>query len=198
MRQRQSKGEFTVARGSSGIVAGLTAAAVAAVAFLAYQASANAPASVASTPGEKPAASASAQPSAKPKPTVDPLAVPAASGKGERVVYALKDRRVWLVDEDDKAIRTFTVMPSPVSPPPGDHQVTSRSGTVQGSDGVPIEHVVRFANVDEVAIGFSAAQDGSMASPDPTSKTGGVRMKRADGNAMWTFATVGAKVVVVP
>ncbi|MGW5931744.1 hypothetical protein ACWF2L_36735 [Streptomyces anulatus] len=198
MRQRQSKGEFTVARGSSGIVAGLTAAAVAAVAFLAYQASANAPASVASTPGKKPVASASAQPSAKPKPKADPLAVPAASGKGERVVYALKDRRVWLVDEDNKAIRTFTVMPSPVSPPPGVHQVTSRSGTVQGSDGVPIEHVVRFANVDEVAIGFSAAQDGSMASPDPTSKTGGVRMKRADGNAMWTFATVGAKVVVVP
>ncbi|WP_228922397.1 hypothetical protein [Streptomyces sp. DH7] len=198
MRQRQSKGEFTVARGSSGIVAGLTAAAVAAVAFLAYQASASAPASVASAPGKKPAATASAQPSAKPKPTADPLAVPAASGKGERVVYALKDRRVWLVDEDNKAIRTFTVMPSPVSPPPGVHQVTSRSGTVQGSDGVPIEHVVRFANVDEVAIGFSAAQDGSMASPDPTSKTGGVRMKRADGNAMWTFATVGAKVVVVP
>ncbi|MEV3892628.1 hypothetical protein [Streptomyces anulatus] len=198
MRQRQSKGEFTVARGSSGIVAGLTAAAVAAVAFLAYQASANAPASVASTAGKKPAASASAQPSAKPKPTVAPLAVPAASGKGERVVYALKDRRVWLVDEGNKAIRTFTVMPSPVSPPPGAHQVTSRSGTVQGSDGVPIEHVVRFANVDQVAIGFSAAQDGSMASPDPTSKTGGVRMKRADGNAMWTFATVGAKVVVVP
>ncbi|QYA96275.1 hypothetical protein KZO11_22915 [Streptomyces anulatus] len=198
MRQRQSKGEFTVARGSSGIVAGLTAAAVAAVAFLAYQASANAPASVASTTGKKPAASASAQPSAKPKPTADPLAVPASSGKGERVVYALKDRRVWLVDEGNKAIRTFTVMPSPVSPPPGVHQVTSRSGTVQGSDGVPIEHVVRFANVDQVAIGFSAAQDGSMASPDPTSKTGGVRMKRADGNAMWTFATVGAKVVVVP
>ncbi|OKJ15314.1 hypothetical protein AMK20_06140 [Streptomyces sp. TSRI0261] len=179
-------------------MAGLTAAAVAAVAFLAYQASANAPDSVASTPGGKPSASSSAQPSAKPKPTADPLAVPAASGKGERVVYALKDRRVWLVDEDDKAIRTFTVMPSPVSPPTGAHQVTSRSGTVQGSDGVPIEHVVRFANVDEVTIGFSAAQDGSMASPDPTSKTGGVRMKRADGNAMWTFATVGAKVVVVP
>lgn len=198
MRQAAPKGEFTVARSSSGIVAGLTAAAVAAVAFLAYQASANAPASVASTTGGKPSSSASAQPSAKPKPTVDPLAVPAASGKGERVVYALKDRRVWLVDEDNKAIRTFTVMPSPVSPPPGVHQVTSRSGTVQGSDGVPIEHVVRFANVDEVAIGFSAAQDGSMASPDPTSKTGGVRMKRADGNAMWTFATVGAKVVVVP
>ncbi|MEU5371170.1 hypothetical protein ABZ362_19710 [Streptomyces sp. NPDC005951] len=197
MRQTAAERGVQVARSSSGIVAGLTAAAVAAVAFLAYQASANAPDSVASSPGPKASATAPAKPSAKPEPA-DPLAVPAASGTGERVVYALKDRRVWLVNEDGKSIRTFTVMPSPVSPPPGVHQVTSRSGTVQGSDGVPIEHVVRFANVDEVAIGFSAAQDGSMASPDPTSKTGGVRMKRADGNAMWTFATVGAKVVVVP
>ncbi|MFB7970420.1 hypothetical protein [Streptomyces rubiginosohelvolus] len=197
MRQTAAERGVQVARSSSGIVAGLTAAAVAAVAFLAYQASANAPDSVASSPGPKASATAPAKPSAKPKPA-DPLAIPVASGTGERVVYALKDRRVWLVNEDGKSIRTFTVMPSPVSPPPGVHKVTSRSGTVQGSDGVPIEHVVRFANVDEVAIGFSAAQDGSMASPDPTSKTGGVRMKRADGNAMWTFATVGAKVVVVP
>jgi hypothetical protein len=37
-----------------------------------------------------------------------------------------------------------------------------------------------------------------MASPDPTKKTGGVRMKRADGDAMWVFATIGSKVVVVP
>ncbi|MEV1044626.1 hypothetical protein [Streptomyces sp. NPDC049916] len=179
-------------------MAGLTAAAVAAVAFLAYQASANAPDSVASSPGPKSSATASAQPSAKPRPPAEPLAVPAASGQGERVVYALKDRRVWLVGEDDKASRTFRVMPSPISPPPGSYRVSSRSGTVQGSDGVPIEHVVRFANVDEVAIGFSAAQDGSMVAPDPGSKTGGVRMKRPDGDAMWTFATVGARVVVVP
>ncbi|MFJ3936568.1 hypothetical protein ACIPYR_10055 [Streptomyces parvus] len=197
MRQTAAERGVQVARSSSGIVAGLTAAAVAAVAFLAYQASANAPDSVASSPGPKTSATAPAKPSAKPEPA-DPLAVPAASGKGERVVYALKDRRVWLVNEDNRSIRTFTVMPSPVSPPPGVHKVTSRSGTVQGSDGVPIEHVVRFANVDNVTIGFSAAQDGSMASPDPTSKTGGVRMKRADGDAMWTFATIGAKVVVVP
>ncbi|MBT2376586.1 MULTISPECIES: hypothetical protein [unclassified Streptomyces] len=184
------------------MVAGLTAAAVVVVAVLAYQASANAPESVASSSSASPkasaSASASAQPTAKPKPPKDALAVPADSGTGERVVYALKDRRVWLVDGNEKALRTFTVMPSPVSPPPGVHQVTSRSGTVQGSDGVPVEHVVRFANVGEVAVGFSAAQDGSMRAPDPESRTGGVRMKRADGNAMWTFATVGAKVVVVP
>ncbi|MGA5002749.1 L,D-transpeptidase [Streptomyces arboris] len=180
------------------MVAGLTAAAVVTVAVLAYQASANAPDSVASSSSAAPKAPASAQPATKPKPAKDTLAVPADSGTGDRVVYALKDRRVWLVEEDGKALRTFPVMPSPVDPPPGTYQVTSRSGTVQGSDGVPIEHVVRFANVGEVAVGFSAAQDGSMVAPDPQSKTGGVRMKRADGNAMWSFATVGAKVVVVP
>ncbi|MER6120526.1 hypothetical protein [Streptomyces sp. NPDC001743] len=178
-------------------MAALTAAAVAAVGFLAYQASANVPDDL----GARPKASSSAPApggSARPKPKKNPLAVPAASGTGPRVVYALGDRRVWLVDAQNKSTRTFKVMPSAVSALPGTYRVTSRSGRVTGSDGVPIEHVVRFASNDDVAIGFSAAQDGSMESPDPTLKAGGVRMSRADGDAVWTFATVGAKVVVVP
>ncbi|MDQ0794501.1 hypothetical protein [Streptomyces sp. B1I3] len=187
-----------MARGSSGFVAGLTAAALAAVCFLAYQASANAPDSVVDPSAGAPGTATTASPSPKPAPPAQPLAVPADSDTGKRVVYALKDRRVWLVDDAEKALRTFTVMPSAVSPLPGVYAVTSRSGSIKGSDGVPIEHVVRFANVDDVSVGFSAAQDNSMQSPDPTLKTGGVRMKRPDGDAMWTFATVGAKVVVVP
>ncbi|TXS19027.1 hypothetical protein EAO68_07580 [Streptomyces sp. wa22] len=185
-----------MARGSSGIVAGLTAAAVAAVCFLAYQASVNAPDSVA-VPSAGPSSSP-VEPSAKPEPTKEPLAVPEDSDTGARVVYALKDRRVWIVDDKEETLRTFTVMPSSVSPLPGVYTVSSRSGTIKGSDGVLIEHVVRFANVDDVSVGFSAAQDGSMKSPDPTMKTGGVRMKRADGDVLWTFATVGVRVVVVP
>lgn len=187
-----------MARSSSGFVAGLTAAAIAAVAFLAYQASASVPADLAEpsrTPGAV-APSASASAGAK-KPAKNPLAVPAASGKGERVVYALGDRRVWLVDEKNKAVRTFTVTPSSVSPAPGAYVVTSRSNSVRGSDGVQIEHVVRFATVESVTIGFSAAVDGSTPVADPSRRTGGIRMKRADGDAMWTFASIGAKVVVV-
>lgn len=195
MRQAHVKGDLTVARGSSGIVAGLTAAAVAAVCFLAYQAAASAPDSVAAPSGK--ASAPPAAPSPKPKTPKEPLAVPEDSDTGARVVYALKDRRVWIVEGGKKALRTFTVMPSTVSPPPGVYRVTSRSGSIKGSDGVLIEHVVRFTSVDGVVVGFSAAQDDSMASPDPTARTGGVRMKRADGNALWTFATVGAKVVVV-
>jgi hypothetical protein len=179
-------------------VAGLTAAALAVVGFLGYQASANVPAGLEASkrPGAAPSAPApGATPSAKAK---DPLALPAESGTGARVVYALGDRRVWMVGANGAVKRTFEVMPSPVPPKPGSYSVTSRSGSVSGSDGVPIEHVVRFATVDNVSVGFSAAVDGSMASPDPAKKTGGVRMKRADGDAMWVFATVGSKVVVVP
>lgn len=186
-----------MARSSSGLVAGLTAAALAVVGFLAYQASASVPDQLGkpSSPSGSPSARVSGGPQQKPK---NPLAVPADSGAGVRVVYALSERRVWLVGAKGKLRRTFEVMPSPVSPRPGTYAVTSRSGAVPGSDGVQIEHVVRFAKVDEVPIGFSAAVDGSMASPDPARKTGGVRMKRADGDAMWMFATIGTKIVVVP
>ncbi|MET8126647.1 hypothetical protein ABZV67_07510 [Streptomyces sp. NPDC005065] len=187
-----------MARGSSGIVAGLTAAALAAVGFLAYQASANVPETLAA-PSPKATSTAPAGHAAGHKDKKHPLTVPADSGTGARVVYALDDRRVWLVDAKGKMIRSFAVMPSSVNPRPGSYKVRSRTGVIKGSDGVPIEHVVLFAMADGgVPVGFSAAQNGSMKSPDPKRKTGGVRMKRADGNAMWAFATVGAKVVVVP
>ncbi|MDI3405542.1 hypothetical protein [Streptomyces cavernicola] len=182
-----------MARSSSGIVAGLTAAALAAVGFLAYQASASAPESLGKPKQDAPTAAPR-----HPKAKTDPKAVPAASGKGLRVVYALESDRVWLVGAGNKAKRSFEVTPSTVDPRPGEYSVTTRSGQVVGSDGVPIEHVVRFANVDGVAIGFSAAVDGSTPKLDPTQKTGGIRESRADGQAMWEFATVGTTVVVVP
>ncbi|MET9659398.1 hypothetical protein [Streptomyces sp. NPDC006510] len=188
-----------MSRGSSGIVAGLTAAALVAVGVLAFQASANAPDNLAA-PKPKASSSATATEHAKPKEKSRPTALPAGSGTGKRVVYALADRRVWLVDAAGEVTRTFEVMPSTLNPLPGSYQVnTPRSGApTKGSDGVMIEHVVRFAMVDNIAVGFSAAVDGSMQSPDPTLKTGGVRMSRADGDAMWDFAMVGTKVVVVP
>ncbi|MEU9982711.1 hypothetical protein [Streptomyces sp. NPDC050856] len=187
-----------MARSSSGFVAGLTAAAVVAVGFLAYQASATAPADL-SAKAKAPAASPSVPAPGGPRqPGRSALALPESSGKGVRVVYALSERRVWLVGAKDKVTRTFAVMPSTVNPPPGTYAVTSRSSTVAGSDGVQIEHVVRFANVGGVTIGFSAAVNGTLPTPDPARKTGGIRMKRADGDAMWLFATVNSKVVVVP
>jgi hypothetical protein len=175
-------------------VAGLTAVAVAVVGFLAYQASANVPDDLGKPSAAK---SPSASASKSPRDKKNPAALPGASGTGERVVYSVDDDRVWLVGAGDKVRRTFEVTPGTVDPLPATYTVTSRSNAITGSDGVPIEHVVRFAANEGVAIGFSAAVDGSTASPDATKKLGGIRESRTDGQAMWDFATVGRKIVVI-
>ncbi|WP_210591569.1 hypothetical protein [Streptomyces sp. GESEQ-35] len=178
---------------SAGFVAVLTAAAVATVGFLGFRASATVPADLAKPLGGESAAATSKAP----RDGEHPKALPVASGLGERVVYSVDDDRVWLVAQGDKVTRTFKVTPSTVDPLPGTYTVTSRSNTATGSDGTLIEHVVRFTSVDGVAIGFSAAVDGSTPTPDPTVQTGGIRESRADGDAMWQFATIGHTVVVI-
>lgn len=196
---------FTVARSSAGaFVAALTAAALAAVGLLAYQASA-AQEKAADTAARKPSTSASSEPEASPKSENSPksekkpTALPAGSGSGQRVVYALEAQRVWLVDASEKVIRTYEVSPSTVSPPPGKYSVTSRSAHITGSDGVPVENVVRFTQVGDAVVGFSAALDEKkQPTPDPSKKTGGIRESRKDGEAMWLFATIGTPVIVVP
>ncbi|MFE7118126.1 hypothetical protein ACFU99_22180, partial [Streptomyces sp. NPDC057654] len=171
-----------MARSSSGpVVAGLTAAALAVVGFLAFQASA-AP----DNPAKAGAAhsSPSGHPKDKGKGKGDggkekaSTAVPASSGTGLRVVYALKAKRVWLVGENEQATRTFEVAPSSVSPEPGTYKVPPRGRTTQltGSDGVPVEHIVQF-HIGEggIVFGFSAAIDGSTPNPNAPKKTGAVR-----------------------
>ncbi|MEZ0092122.1 hypothetical protein [Streptacidiphilus sp. EB129] len=188
--------------GSGAVVTVLTASALALVTMLALQAKSSA--STTTTAGAKPGASASAsgstpgqgQPSAAPKPP----AVPADSGSGKRVVYSLKAKRVWLVDPGNPGgDRTFAVMPSPVSPLAATYTVdTTIASPYTGSDGVKIKDGVLFATRTGVRIGFSAAVDGTMPSPDPTLRTGGIREALGDGQALFAFAPKGTKVVVIP
>ncbi|MFE1437908.1 hypothetical protein [Streptomyces sp. NPDC058739] len=177
-----------------GFVLGLTAAALATVGFLAYQASANIPPELDPAHLDSPAGVSFTK---APRDKRHPAALPSGSGAGRRVVYSLDDDRVWLVGTGNKVRRTFAVAPGSLDPAPGTYRVTSRSNKVTGTDGTPIEHVVRFASVDNVAIGFSAALDGATPRPDMRVKSGGIRGSRADGDAMWAFATIGHKVVVI-
>ncbi|MGW5618581.1 hypothetical protein [Streptomyces sp. NPDC003877] len=183
-----------MALSSSSIVAGLTAAALATVGYLAHQASTSLPAGAGRVQAGATAAPGTSQ---APRAGKDPAALPDGSGEGARVVYSLRRDRVWLVGANGRVARTFEVDPSAVDPAPGRYAVTSRSNSVTGSDGVPVEHVVRFTSVDGVVVGFSSAVDAAAAAPDPRVRTGGIRESRADGNAMWTFATIGRPVVVV-
>ncbi|TXS50665.1 hypothetical protein EAO75_13190 [Streptomyces sp. uw30] len=184
-----------MAGSSSGFVAGLTAAALATVGFLAFQASATVPAGLAKPrTGDAPGVSTSKAP----RDRKEPDALPDGSGTGQRVVYSVDDDRVWLVGESSKVKRTFRVTPGSVDPLPGVYTVTSRSNATTGTDGSAIEHVVRFATVDSVTIGFSTVVRAASAPPDPALKTGGIRESRAEGDAMWDFATIGRPVVVIP
>ncbi|MEY7976503.1 hypothetical protein AB8O53_09245 [Streptomyces pilosus] len=177
---------------SSMFVTGLTAAALATVGFLGHQAAATVPPEL-----RHPAAGAAGGVREALPDRGHPAALPAGSGVGERVVYARRADQGGLVEESGKVRRTFGVSPGTVDPAPGSYRVTSRSKEVTGSDGVPVEHVVRFTGVDGTAIGFSAAKDGSAPVLDPRERTGGIRETRADGTAMWEFATIGQTVVVV-
>jgi hypothetical protein len=178
---------------SSVWVTGLTLGAVAAVTVLAVKAE-QGPQPHATA--ARPSASASAKPSAKPSRPVE-AAVPDGSGTGRRIVYSLGQKRVWLVDASDQSRRTFAVWPGSVSPDPGKYVVGQRDEARTGSDGVAIEHVMFFATGSGLSIAFSNAVDG--ASPQPASgvQTGGIRMSKADGTALWAFGDTGTAVTVV-
>jgi hypothetical protein len=174
-------------------VTGLTVGAIAAVAVLAVQADKGTkPHAVAARP------SASASPSAHPSKSSAPAVVPKGSGTGRRIVYSLGHRTVWLVDASDSARRTFAVWPGTVSPAVGTYTVGTRSeGPITGSDGVKIEHIVYFSVQSGVNIAFSNAVDGASPPPASGTRTGGIRMRTADGAALWTFGSAGTKVAVV-
>ncbi|MGI5338557.1 hypothetical protein ACQEVS_14710 [Streptomyces sp. CA-181903] len=195
-----------MARSSSGVfVTGLTAAALAVVGYLAYEASAaphrvhRSSAAASATPGDAKGSGKDDKGKGGDARKDAPPAVPSGSGTGKRVVYSVGQKRVWLVGGDTKDVRSFEVTPSTVNPPPGTYSVRSRDPNGPGSDGVRLEHIVRFfVDAKGVVFGFSAAVDGSPPQPDPAKKTGGIREKPADGRAMWEFAPNGTKVVVVP
>jgi hypothetical protein len=191
-------------------VAGMTAAALATIGWFGYQAADNVPEFFRTRhPASSPAsirapAAASGQPGSGPGAPEAPtapghrFALPDHSGKGVRVVYSLGEDRVWLVAAGDKVRHTFKVVPAGVDPVPGSYPVTSRSGRVTGSDGVPVEHVVRFTKNRGTVIGFSAAVGPTPEGRPTTGATGGIRESQEDGTRMWKFALVGMKVVVVP
>ncbi|MGC5566918.1 hypothetical protein ACPYPG_29210 [Streptomyces sp. FR-108] len=177
-------------------VTGLTAAALVMVAVLAVKAG-DGPHPTASASKKTSSPSASPKPSAKPDES-GPVAVPDGSGTGRRIVYSLGQKRVWLVDASDAPRRTFKVWQGTVSPDPGTYTVGTRREAATGSDGVEIENIVYFAVASGVNVAFSNALDG--ASPPPPASgatTGGVRMKAADGDAVWKFGTAGTTVAVV-
>ncbi|WP_129308515.1 hypothetical protein [Streptomyces sp. L2] len=177
-------------------VSGLTAGATAAVVALAVQAD-NGPHPTAAVSKPRPSASAPAshKPSGHPKPSLP--ALPDLSGTGRRIVYSVALDRVWLVDATGRTMRTFKVWPGTVDPSPGRYSVLYRKDATTGSDGVSVEHILYFTARSGVNIGFSNAVDGSSPPPAKGKPTGGIRLGKKDGAALWAFGDTGTRVTVV-
>ncbi|MFB7662485.1 hypothetical protein ACFC1R_00850 [Kitasatospora sp. NPDC056138] len=191
------------------MVTGLTVGALAVIGLLAFQADGAQSRALAAKPSAS-GSSTGGGPSTAPTTGADqaPPQLPAASGTGRRVVYSLGSHAVWLVDpkKTPPVQAAFRVTPGTADPTAGDYTVYSRTATTTGTDGLRIEHVVRFAQQNGTVFGFSAAVDTPSASPAPTApptdpskpRTGGIRSARTDGQTLWDFAPSGTKVVVVP
>jgi hypothetical protein len=131
-------------------------------------------------------------------------AVPAVSGTGRRVVFDMSDQRVWLVDADGKAERSYLVSGSLTDNlHPGSYAVYSKSRYAVGVDDSGVmQYFVRFTRGANAAIGFHSipTKNGKalqtraeLGSPE---SHGCIRQWLPDAKALWTFAPVGTKVVV--
>jgi hypothetical protein len=134
-----------------------------------------------------------------------PPALPAGSGDGKRVVFDISDQRVWLVGDHGSVQRTYLVSGSVTNNlSPGTYSVYSRSLHALGIDhSGTMKYMVRFAHGNNAAIGFHdvPVKDGKLiqtrAQLGTPESHGCIRQWRPDAQALWRFAPLGSKVVVV-
>jgi hypothetical protein len=141
----------------------------------------------------------------------DQTALPASSGSGRRIVFSQRLQRVWLVvdshHEGDGVKQTYLVSGSLThNLTPGTYTVYSRSRHARGVDDSGVmQYFVRFTQGPTgAAIGFHSIPTkhgtplqavGQLGTPQ---SHGCIRQALSDAVALWHFAPIGTKVVVVP
>jgi hypothetical protein len=133
--------------------------------------------------------------------------VPASSGSGRRIVFSQHLQRVWLVGaRDDRVHKTYLVSGSLTDNlQPGTYSVYSRSRHATGIDDSGVmAYFVRFTQGPTgAAIGFHSipTKHGrplqTVAQLGTPQSHGCIRQWKPDAIALWHFAPVGTKVVVV-
>ena len=141
-----------------------------------------------------------------PAPAPPPAAgLPAGSGSGRRIVYCVSCQRVWLVEANEQVVKTHPVSGRAGIPRRGTYAVFSKSmHAVAGSRRATMTHMVRFARGRTLAIGFHAIPRDRRGRPIQSESQlgtyrslGCVRQADPDAVALWNFAPLGTKVVVV-
>ena len=133
-------------------------------------------------------------------------AVPADSGVGRRIVFSQARQRVWLLGSGDHVKRTYLVSGSVThNLHPGTYSVYSRSRWAVGVDDSGVmQYFVRFTRGPTgAAIGFhtiptkNGVPQQTRAELGTPRSHGCIRQYLPDAVALWKFAPVGTKVVVV-
>jgi lipoprotein-anchoring transpeptidase ErfK/SrfK len=137
-------------------------------------------------------------------------ALPASSGTGRRIVFSESRQRVWLVGErasgSDRVRRTYLVSGSVTDNlQPGTYAVYSRSRWAVGIEDTGVmQYFVRFTHGPTgAAIGFHSIPTHldvplqTQAQLGTPQSHGCIRQNLTDALALWNFAPVDTKVVVV-
>lgn len=134
--------------------------------------------------------------------------LPEDSGQGKRIVYALKDNHVWLVAANGEVVRDYPVSGTRFGQvEPGTYEVLrKRRHTISYHGTESMEYMVTFTEGVNAAIGFhDIPVDLDTGKPIQTLdqlgqslSDGCVRQAEPDARALWNFAPVGTKVIVLP
>jgi hypothetical protein len=129
--------------------------------------------------------------------------VPPSSGHGRRIIYSNRWQRVWLVDDQDRLVKSYLVSGRSGLPRVGVYRVYSKSRHAS-SGSAHMEFMVRFARGRNLPIGFhsipyvgrrplqTVAQLGT-----PRSH-GCVRQWIGDAAYLYMWAPIGTVVVALP
>jgi hypothetical protein len=133
--------------------------------------------------------------------------LPADSGEGRRVVYALEDQMVWLVAEDGTVLANYLVSGRAGVPNPGTYAVFSKSPVTRAflDPNTIMRWMVRFTKTAKTNIGFHDIPVHGDGTPYQTvdelgtALSGGcVRQELGAAKRMYRFVDVGTTVVVTP
>jgi lipoprotein-anchoring transpeptidase ErfK/SrfK len=138
---------------------------------------------------------------------VEVAPVPVRSGTGRRIVYANRQQRVWVINENNEVVRTFLVSGMLGQPGKGTFRVFSKSPTSFSPEfaGVTFRYMTRFA------IGRNGGNIGFHEIPIRNKRpmqtvdelgafkgSGCLRSSTQDAIFIYQWAKIGTKVVVVP
>lgn len=158
-------------------------------------------------PPAPPAPTPPAAPAPPPPPPVDPLAIPANSGSGKRLIMSLSQQRAWAVEANGSLTRTWLVSGRKTMPGTGTYKVFSRSmyTVALANRTIKFRYMVRFAKgpkgdnigFHEIPTKFGVPVQTLAQLGQPLSG-GCVRQSTADAQFVWNWAPISTKVVVVP